>query len=88
MNKCLGDRAINRKACVKLSLCSILPEGRTGCTSHPALGSAPAYFLEASKLADESLKAEIEKEIKKAIWVIHGLASWKASKSKKGASPW
>jgi len=43
---------------------------------------------EASKLADESLKAEIEKEIKKVIWVILGLAVWKASKSKKVASPW
>lgn len=42
---------------------------------------------EASKLVDESLKAEIEKEIEKVIWVILGLASWKASKSKKVASP-
>jgi len=43
---------------------------------------------EASGVADESLKAEIEKEIKKAVWVILGLAGWKASKSKKVASSW
>jgi hypothetical protein len=42
---------------------------------------------EASKLASESLKGEIEKEIKKAVCVILGLAVWKASKSKKVASP-
>jgi hypothetical protein len=42
---------------------------------------------EDSKLADGSLKVEIEKEIKKVIWVIPGLAGWKASKSKRVASP-
>jgi hypothetical protein len=43
---------------------------------------------EASKLASESLKAEIEKENQKGRLGHTWAGSWKASKSKKVASPW
>jgi hypothetical protein len=59
---------------------SILPEGRTVCKSHPRARQRSSLLPEASKLANESLKAEIEKEIKRVIWVIPGLTVWKASK--------